>query len=234
MSTPRVQETHSVSNGENIIQIAGNYETAIFVNGTPIAMDWACGTGSVDHYLLRANVPERTVLLEEHRFVVDGGFDSGKSLGTQFAPVLRLFCDGEYALTLSEAGCDEEWDQCEFEWKNTGQHKDQVYPLGRTFVCTRPTESLDQKRIAELCEFMTCGVDPIVITASNGSRFEYVIDGHHKLKAYQSRRSSPKVLNVLCAPSDFDKAVFADELHDSRLKKFFNSQWKNSRSVDKR
>ena len=83
MTTSHVQETHSVSNGENIIRIAGNYETAIFVNGTPIAMDWACGTGSVDHYLLRANVPDRTVLLAEHRFVVDGGFDPGLMLITQ-------------------------------------------------------------------------------------------------------------------------------------------------------
>ena len=136
-----VRETVTVSNGENIIRIAGKYDTAVFVNGTPIAMHWPCNTGSVDHYLVRANVPERTVLLEEHRFVVDGGFDDGKPLGEQFGPILRLFCDGDYDLTLSAAGSGEEWWQQEFEWEKSGQHKDRMYPFCRIFVCTRPTET---------------------------------------------------------------------------------------------
>jgi hypothetical protein len=65
-------------------------------------------------------------------------------------------------------------------------------------VCTQTRESLDETRVAYFREQIRAGRCPVVLTASvEGAWCEFVIDGHHKLAAYDRAGVKPTILGIV-------------------------------------
>jgi hypothetical protein len=68
----------------------------------------------------------------------------------------------------------------------------------RNLVLTQPVGSLDGARVAFFQDEIRAGRRPVVLTASaEGAWCEFVIDGHHKLAAYERQRVRPAVLGIV-------------------------------------
>src|SRR5262249_59700678 len=71
------------------------------------------------------------------------------------------------------------------------------YPADRSLVCTQTRESLNEERVAYFRKQIRAGQRPIVLTTSaEGAWCEFVIDGHHKLEAYNRQGVKPAILGI--------------------------------------
>jgi hypothetical protein len=75
----------------------------------------------------------------------------------------------------------------------------EYYPAEQhNLVCTQARESLNEERVAFYRHQIGARQRPIVLTASaEGAWCEFVIDGHHKLEAYNRQRVKPAILGIV-------------------------------------
>lgn len=183
----------SLRDGQGLIEVlGGESETALLVDGKPIAFNWDDSLGSVGQYV----VAKRPVT---HLIDICGSFDSevlAQRLEETMAPLLSAFVNGFYVINFTPSKV----------MRLTGQHCERIvatselqnyYPFGRTLVATQPESSLSAERVEFFRKKISIKERPVVVTASaEGAWCEFVIDGHHKLEAYHQEHVPPSVMMI--------------------------------------
>lgn len=184
-------EIYFLESGYGSIDLKGDdFDCIISFRGKPYAINWCDCEGSVGQYLVRTGVKGYKKDLRQLRRVLANGLDSKMKISDQIYPLLRLFKYGNLHLSNYVA---EQWDilsgdQSGQEW---------YYPYGNTFVPTQAAKDLDKGTVERYVLEISGGARPLVVTASvEGGWCEFVIDGHHKLEAYNRLKVAPNVLNI--------------------------------------
>jgi hypothetical protein len=165
--------------------------TGLLVDGQPIALSWDDGGGSVGQLLARAGTADLSARLRDLRRLADGHVDDERSLHEQLHPLLRLFDDGRYTITLRRlAGTWELVDDRDHRGVTS------FYPFD-TYVLTQRRDALDAERVATFTRRIAAGEQPIAFCAGAAdAEFAFVVDGHHKLAAYDALGVGPRVVEV--------------------------------------
>jgi uncharacterized protein (TIGR02996 family) len=190
-----------VNDGKSLIEVrGGEQETALLIEGKPVALNWDDCQGSVGQYLVftgHTRGADYAQLLAEF---VEGGADGGRPLADQIGPLLAVFSPGAYCLGYTPSTAVESVTTLEYSARSSASRElVQYYPSNqRHLVCTQTYQSLDDKRVTFFREQIRAGRRPIVLTASTeGAWCEFVIDGHHKLAAYDLERKRPTILGIV-------------------------------------
>ena len=211
------EENFVQTKGEGKLEVrGGNLEIALFLNGEPLIFDAADCGGSVGRF---------TTFLDENSLVYDAqiaemaaqGFQNLAPLQTQIEPLLRLLPDGNYRLTL-ETMHPQSFFYC---WEDAFEERDSdtiwYYPADDHYnpspvlFTTQPQSLLNRKTVISYSEQIGVRVRPALITIGAKNHLaRFVLDGHHKLFAYQAMRVAPPMLHIECekmAPISYDFAL---------------------------
>jgi uncharacterized protein (TIGR02996 family) len=196
----RLDLVHRTDGPGRIEVRGGENETVLLVDGRPVALNWNDCQGSVGQYLVFTGHTGGSVYARQLAEFAADGVEDDRPLADQIAPLLAVFARGTYCLhyvpsavignvtTLGDPGRS-----------SAGRELIEYYPIDdRNLVATQARESLNEDRVAFFREQIRAGRRPTVLTASaEGAWCEFVIDGHHKLEAYNRERVNPAVLNIV-------------------------------------
>lgn len=191
-------ETIQLSAGRSLIDVRGDgFEELLLVGGQPIAMNWADCAGSVAQYLVRGGETNCEESLRSLRHLFEGNFQHEIPISTQIHPFLQLFSPAQYRLQF-HASCPVSSYLLFDAAASQATNFDHFYPFDEhSLVFTRPTETLNQERIAYFAKRIEDGFRPIALTASVEKGWcNFVLDGHHKLQAYQLAKTDPSLIDV--------------------------------------
>ncbi len=196
-------EEYVLEDGEGLIDLRGEGdECGIVIENRPIAITWPDGLGSVGQYIVRSRNREGiSDRLQAIREVANHGISAGISLSSQISPLISLFATGVYTL--------EYWYEFyphNVVWDKTWSALDgmNVYPAccqstdeQIDLIPTQAMQNLVSERIAHFEESIKKGCRPVVFIAGvNNSNFAFVLDGHHKLRAYEKLKTLPSVVFI--------------------------------------
>lgn len=181
-------ETYTLTHGTGRIEVRGDGKACgLFLDGKPFVFNFYDCAGSIGQDLYRF-APlvdnDRPIGLSE---VTANLPTEDTSLALIILPLLQQFPSGTYTLTL--APCVDEETFVEYylpdherKWEYT---KSGYYPFGEVLVATQPDETFDDARIAHFWYAIENGKRPFAITATtNDAMCEFILDGHHKMRAY--------------------------------------------------
>jgi len=186
--------------GKGLLEVRGQEETVLLVEGKPVALNWDDCQGSVGQYLVFTGHTCGSEYVRQLREFVAGGVDEGRPLSEQVAPLLALFAPGTYCLLYAPSTVVESIAVHEYSCQSSAnQELLGYYPFEEcNLVCTQTRETLNEERVAFYCEQIRARKRPIVLTtAAEGAWCEFVIDGHHKLEAYTRQRVNPAILSIV-------------------------------------
>lgn len=193
------QDLVTVADGKGLIEVRGQSEAVLLVEGKPVALNWYDLKGSVGQYLVFTGHTRGADYAHQLRKFVDGAPDESRYLAEQIEPLLALFAPGTYSIeyTPSEAGEPVYTIEC-LSPAHAAQELFEYYPVRcRNLVCTQVSESLDAGRVEFFRERIRAGFRPVVlITSAERTYGDFVIDGHHKLAAYRQERVQPAILSI--------------------------------------
>jgi len=174
--------------------------TSLRFKGTTVAASWCDNMGSIGQYLLRAGFSRDKLQqkLEKIRFFVEHGVPEHVGLWDAVEDLLPLFAPGTYLLRYPYEGEGGGFDLIEWE-SSAGEtpYRDSFYPYGVIVLATRPSAQLDPERIEHWREKIRRGGRPMAIIAGvEGVSYRFLIDGHHKLKAYQAEDLPPPLFAI--------------------------------------
>lgn len=188
-----------ISNGQHIIDIIFNNFASCLVVKKAIAVNWPDCAGSIgEYYAVSGHTAEERSFYTRHiNHALSTGSDAEQL--ESIRDFLHLFADGTYSVTKYSADSN----TIEFVTSNpTAYHaysQDHIPPSwlyphepGKTdyLFFSITNEKIDNDRVEYYCELIRRGGKPTVLTfesfhmASFGSSWKYVLDGHHKIKAY--------------------------------------------------
>ncbi|MBC7805655.1 MAG: hypothetical protein H7145_05835 [Akkermansiaceae bacterium] len=185
---PRTENYH-LPNGTARIEVRGDGSACgLFLGGKPFVFNFYDRAGSIGQDLYRfaplvdnnrpAGLSEVTADLPPE----------DATLSRLILPLLQQFPSAAYTLTL--APCTDADAFVEYYLANYQQDcaytTSGYYPFGeKVLVATQPDETLDDARIAHFWYAIEEGKRPFAITATTGDAMcEFVLDGHHKMRAY--------------------------------------------------
>jgi uncharacterized protein (TIGR02996 family) len=189
-----------VGDGRGLIEVRGGQsETALLVEGKPVALNWDDCMGSVGQYLVFTGHTGGAEYARQLAEFVQGEIGPWQPLAEPLRPLLALFAPGTYSLNYAPSSAVES--VATNEWASVAAGAQELvgyYPVGqRNLVCTQPSERLDEGRVVYYRERVRAGRRPVVVTASaEGAWCEFVIDGHHKLAAYRLEGVRPSILCI--------------------------------------
>jgi len=189
-----------VTDGKGLIDVrGGDGEIVLLVEGKPVAFNWDDCQGSVGQFLVFTGHSRGADHARQLAEFVDGNVHPERSLSAQIEPLLALLPNGIYGLGYSPTATVEPVTTLE----NSPQSIPDMqlhgyYPVhDRNLVCTQRTATLDASRIRHFRQQIRKGHRPIVLTVSaEGAWCEFVIDGHHKLTAYNREGVRPTILGI--------------------------------------
>ena len=183
-------EDYFLEGGYGSIDLKGNdFDCIIYFHGKPYALNWCDCSGSVGQILVRSGIKGYKKDLRQVRHIVENGLHQEQAISDQIYPILQLFKYGEFRLTNYTA---EDWDVSDTKLASQVEY----YPFGETYVPTQSLVTLDRNTVDKYIEKIENGRRPLVVTASVEDGWcEFIIDGHHKIKAYQELKLAP---NILC------------------------------------
>ena len=188
-----------VGTGKGLIEVRGGQEEVVLlVEGKSVAFNWDDCAGSVGQYLVFTGHTRGADYARQLAEFVEGEVDE-RPFADQIEPLLALFAPGTYCLTYTPSAAAESVTTLEYAARSSANRElVGYYPDLRHLVCTQARESLDDERVAFFRERIRAGRRPIVLTASaEGAWCEFVIDGHHKLAAYNRAGVRPTVLSIV-------------------------------------
>jgi hypothetical protein len=214
------QEDITITNSRSMIDVrsSGDGDLALFIDGKPAAYEWGDQEGTVATYLMRAGAIDYQDGLASLRHVLEGNLDPVRTMESQLHVLLELFAPGRYRLSMDApeylpANTEflSSWDP-ETNWVH-------AYNQDGSWIYTQPTDHFDLLRIEYFRRLLAAGKRPIVILAGvEGGWSDFVIDGHHKLEAYRSRRIFPVVIHIKrLDPQPLDSTNLAELLRNHPL-----------------
>ncbi len=187
-----------VGDGKGLIEVRGEEETVLLIEGKPVALNWDDCAGSIGQYLVFTGHTRGRDYARHLAEFVEGEVDAVRPLAEPIGPLLALFAPGIYCLAYTPSAAVGWVVSLEYPG-GPGADRELVnyYPADRNLVWTQTLLSLDQERVEYFRERIRAGRRPTVLTASaEGAYCEFVIDGHHKLAAYNRERVQPAVLGI--------------------------------------
>ena len=188
-------ERTTVREGAGVIDIRGGAASLLYLNGAPAALDGDDCAGSIGRLWARARTtpprPEALAALGE--FTTVGYTASG--LADDLRPVLGLFADGHYALSGPEPITAEHW----FVAPEPPGEFGSGYPWELDYlVPTQAWPVTDWGTVARYRKLIAHGHRPVVLAlrADDSPYSGFVLDGHHKLAAYQDLREPPVLVRI--------------------------------------
>lgn len=190
-------EVIELSSGHALIDLrGGGFDSAVFVGGKPVVMIWSDCEGSVGQFLARAGAVNYESDLKSLRWILDGHLRGDLSLSVQIHPFMELLTPGCYQLELHRDVPDCTLMDYEASWRPEHDHI-AFYPYETTLVFLQPTDSLNEERIQHFVTVIQRGQRPIAIVGSVAAGWcDFVIDGHHKLRAYQLAGVAPTFIRI--------------------------------------
>lgn len=191
--------TIDVPHGSAVIDVRGGdgFDVALFLRGQAVAPSWLDCKGSVAQYLAWSG---RTDVASDLAAVRDalGGEDAERVIDLpDLQPVLDLFAPGRYQLFYTAAAPDAD---C-LEYNPASAPSDRwcgYYPNFRPLVTIQPVATLNFERVEHFAERIRAGKRPVVLTATAPDTWcEFVVDGHHKLRAYRNTKVPPRIVSIV-------------------------------------
>ena len=184
--------------GMGRIEVRGDdFDAVLLIDGQPILMHWHDCSGSIMQYLLAMEpTPDLNNGLSEMHHFLNYGWHESMPIEPQILPILKLFANGTYTLMVEDAR-DIYFDDLDIP---SEYH---TYPCwAGTLFTTLATSKLNQDAVELHSERISAGHRPCVIATA---RFDmeteifcrYVIDGHHKLAAYQKLGIIPRLCTIV-------------------------------------
>lgn len=189
-----MKEQLNLVDGLGLIRIVGDsFETALFVDTMPIALFWNNNEGSIEQLLARAHPGPVDSRLSHLRTIAAGQLAPSTPLTSQVWFLLELLENGHYEIALRTLG--KTWDVIDFS-RDKLREIDGFYPLD-SFVATASGDLLSKERVDFYVSVIERGERPIAfVVAGAESNTAFVVDGHHKLAAYQACKAEPVVIEV--------------------------------------
>lgn len=215
-----------VSHGEGIIDIVHDGFLTYIKFIRPAALIWPDCAGSIGEYLVvkDCSVLERKELL--HRFTDAFNSGRKDLIFNCIESFLNLFANGTYRVEICESQpkyeifYNERLDSSHpilFEWAKQHAKTTNVKWCTEGFFCyeqayifTQPFEKIDPKRVLYYEKKIAEGERPTVVVlsvsynwksysgyVSTQSTHGFVLDGHHKLIAYQNQKNAPEVVQIV-------------------------------------
>jgi uncharacterized protein (TIGR02996 family) len=190
-----------VADGKRSIEVRGDgVDVVLLVEGQPVALNWDDSNGSIGQYLVfTGHTPDADYARQLAGFV-EGEIDAARSLADQIEPLLAHFVPGTYCLRYTPSAAARDIGTLEYAHQSAANFQlENYYPYEQgNLVCTQMTETLIDNRVMYFRRQIRTGQRPIILTASaEGAWCEFVIDGHHKLAAYDREQVSPAVLSIV-------------------------------------
>ncbi len=185
------KETFFLKSGHGVIDLKGSdFDCIIYFNQSPYALNWCDLEGSVGQLLMRTSVKGFRKNVRQLDRVLREGLNDQLKISDQIYPILQLFKYGTLVLGIYE---ESEWQVIECGENSVCRY----YPYAPTLVMTQPSTDLDEDTVVEYECAIRDGQRPLVLTTSvEGGWCEFVLDGHHKLKAYESLDVPVNILNI--------------------------------------
>lgn len=187
-------EIIDIYDGKGKIKIKGDItDSYLYINGEPKVVSFFAERGTVWRYLIGTAITQK-IIDENYQYeslVSTGNLDCNMSLHNQFGHILRLLSNGQYELKYGEFP---------YEVKYLKLHGDEkpyydVYGGSADIVLTQ--KYLGPSIVEQYKSNIQKGERPIcVLFKLKASWTIFVIDGHHKLNAYQALKIKPKVLII--------------------------------------
>ncbi len=185
-------EIFELENSSSQISLRGDsFESAILFEGQPIAFHWSDCQGSVDQYLVRSsNDDDPTQTLKQIRQLVNDE-TSDLPLSQSLEGLLSMFEPGQYLLKAIELD--------EYDYLKPKKSHCNYYPYEDILISTQPSIQLNEEAVLQHMKSIKAGKKPKLITASVHQNIQtmYVLDGHHKLEAYQRLEQNPHVIHII-------------------------------------
>lgn len=193
-------EKFELADAKGLIDVRGDdFDSMLFVDGRPIALNWSQCTPTVEQYLVRAGAADCEDRLRALRQVLEGDLRRDESIRSQILPFLDLFVPGRYRIQYRELVPDCRYLQFDASWDELKSY-DAFYPLSPHYgvlVFTQALTALNQERVAYYLNCLQKGGRPIALTATVEDGWcNFVLDGHHKLEAYKLAKIAPTFISV--------------------------------------
>jgi hypothetical protein len=187
-----------VTNGQNIINIITDDLSNVLVIEKAVAVNWPDCMGSVAEYYAVSNYnyeKQKELTAGLNKAVIEG---SDTEIIAAINTFMDLFSNGSYNIYINEI--DPEFSAIysnhqrkRFSWLKREDEKftSHFYPHNNIYLFSRTYKSIDKKRVKEYVSLIQQGARPKVIVYFhyyNDACFNspyYILDGHHKLLAYQ-------------------------------------------------
>lgn len=185
-----------VHSGRGILNIKGSpTESILYVKSKPRIMSFFAEVNTTIRYQIGKEITEE-LIRENYKYetiVNEGNIDLSKSLEEQFQYITELLTNGKYKLSYY-----------------TERHETHVQPAiskdstyisydtyGGLYDIVATQFHLNPKKVKQYKSIISKGKRPIVLLLMlENSANKYVIDGHHKLRAYKDLKINPKVLAI--------------------------------------
>ncbi len=242
-----------ITNGQNIIDIFFNDFASCLVVKKALAVNWPDCRGSVGEYYAISDyaIEERNFYTDTINNVLIEGSDSEQI--KIIKDFLKLFANGKYSINKFIARTDE----IDFLASNQVIYSEHVPHNERFFGRYYPyykgdaeptlfsitNDKIDESRVEYYCQLIKKGIKPTVVTfdvcnlLSSEYSCTYVLDGHHKIKAYLKLKENIPVIGILKLEESTNKT--ASLLHHAKtiLKDFeylhlFQNNDENLLSID--
>ncbi|MES2947603.1 MAG: hypothetical protein V4858_03580 [Pseudomonadota bacterium] len=185
MPTLRSETVNLAGNLGSLGIRGGNFEAALIVSGQITAFHWCDCRGSVGQNLVRSVGVNGLASVQLFRCSVEDEISRETTLASHFAVVLAVLEPGHYMLTLEDIPADSY--TVEFSRVVVSELEESCfYPGFGAMVATQREPSMSSQRVEDYIRAIEAGARPTVITLSTtGAWSEFILDGHHKLKAYR-------------------------------------------------
>ena len=189
------KEIIDIENSKGCLEIKGDkFDSALFINNELIQFTFLREIGSTWRYQIAKSIT-KTDLISESSFsnFVKYGYLSPEPLSTQFKYILSCLIKGKYLIELTEI--DTNIDLIELDKKEKGYLSFDTY--GGLYYLIETQTGLNKNTINKYTELIQNDKQPIVILLkSENSENTFVIDGHHKLRAYKKLKKNIRCLLI--------------------------------------
>lgn len=206
---PSPRHQYQITQGQNIIRlIHDDFSNALLIQ-RPVAMNWPDCHGSIGEYYAVSNYHEtqRELLSETLNQALASG--DSETIFDRIRPFLELFENGDYTVNLQKIPLKSSYFAFDVDNKEL-PNRNRDFALnfyhwseGEVYLGTRPESTFNPERIAYYEQQLLQGKRPkaLVYTVylshhQYGYPHYYILDGHHKLQAYQKLNIAPELVCI--------------------------------------
>lgn len=209
----------AVDDGLGLLDVRGHSDLggALIFKGQVATAIWNAFDGSIGQFLLSApNQHYREI--GSHFHAIAGSEVYPENLEEIALSVLRLFSNGSYSVHLEDFDLDSDF----WIYENYSQYStsfSEFYPNLNCILDTIPEPTIENDVIEEWQSKIRNQIKSCVVLLGSPHEFGYfVIDGHHRLKAYLKENISPRAIVIhKLNPQE----LIVEDLNDFDIKGFF-------------